>query len=76
MKGSVAIDRFNFEAQGLPDSIINEALNYLLFLKTRYNSRPVTAVSETPVRKAGLYKGMIHVSDDFDEPLDDFAEYM
>ena len=27
-------------------------------------------------RKAGSAKGMIEMSDDFDAPLDDFAEYM
>ena len=26
--------------------------------------------------KAGTLKGMIHISDDFDEPLEDFKEYM
>ncbi|MGK5091009.1 type II toxin-antitoxin system prevent-host-death family antitoxin [Deltaproteobacteria bacterium TL4] len=28
------------------------------------------------VRKAGSAKGKIKISDDFDEPLDDFQEYM
>jgi len=27
-------------------------------------------------RKAGTLKGMIHISDDFHEPLEDFKEYM
>ncbi|MBF0398516.1 MAG: DUF2281 domain-containing protein, partial [Desulfobacterales bacterium] len=27
-------------------------------------------------RKAGTLKGMIHIKDNFDEPLDDFKEYM
>lgn len=27
-------------------------------------------------RPTGLAKGMIKISDDFDEPLDDFEEYM
>ncbi|MBF0235472.1 MAG: DUF2281 domain-containing protein [Desulfamplus sp.] len=29
-----------------------------------------------PRRKAGTLKGKIHMSDDFDEPLEDFKEYM
>lgn len=29
-----------------------------------------------PARKAGTLKGLIHISDDFDEPLEDFKEYM
>jgi len=35
--------------------------------------------SKEPVKKrriAGLMKGQIHISDDFDEPLDEFKEYM
>ena len=67
-----AIDRFNIEAQGLPESIVKEALDYLLFLKSRNNA----AEYDLPRRKAGLYKGTINVSDDFDEPLEDLAEYM
>jgi hypothetical protein len=27
-------------------------------------------------RKAGMAKGLIHMKEDFDEPLDDFKEYM
>jgi len=27
-------------------------------------------------RKAGTLKGKIHIKDNFDEPLDDFKEYM
>lgn len=29
-----------------------------------------------PKRKAGTLKGKIHMSADFDEPLEDFKEYM
>lgn len=29
-----------------------------------------------PRRRSGSAKGMITMSDDFDEPLEDFAEYM
>ncbi len=34
------------------------------------------AAKKKPARKAGTLKGMIHIKDDFDEPLDDFKEYM
>ncbi len=27
-------------------------------------------------RKAGSAKGLIHISEDFDQPLDDFKDYM
>jgi hypothetical protein len=31
---------------------------------------------ERSIRKAGTLKGKIHINDNFDEPLDDFKEYM
>jgi hypothetical protein len=31
---------------------------------------------EMSARKAGTLKGKIHIKDNFDEPLDDFKEYM
>ncbi len=37
----------------------------------------LTAVSEhKPERQYGSAKGLIKMSDDFDEPLEDFREYM
>jgi hypothetical protein len=35
-----------------------------------------TAVKERLPRKVGTLKGKIHIKDDFDEPLEDFREYM
>lgn len=29
-----------------------------------------------PIRKAGTLKGLIHMQEDFDKPLEDFKEYM
>jgi antitoxin (DNA-binding transcriptional repressor) of toxin-antitoxin stability system len=39
---------------------------------------PVKLVPEKPIRrpKFGSAKGLIEMSDDFDEPLEDFKEYM
>ncbi|RQV98777.1 type II toxin-antitoxin system Phd/YefM family antitoxin [bacterium] len=37
----------------------------------------LTQILNTPPnRKLGSAQGMIHLSDDFNEPLDDFTEYM
>lgn len=33
-------------------------------------------VTPKPRRQAGSAKGMIHTTDDFDAPLEDFEEYM
>ncbi|MBF0410490.1 MAG: DUF2281 domain-containing protein [Candidatus Riflebacteria bacterium] len=35
-----------------------------------------TTLKEKLSRKAGTLQGKIHIKDDFDEPLDDFREYM
>ena len=35
---------------------------------------PVTA--DPPRRRAGTARGLIHMSDDFDDPLPEFEEYM
>ena len=35
-----------------------------------------TAVKERHSRKVRTLKGKIHIKDDFDEPLEDFREYM
>ena len=33
-------------------------------------------LDNSPIRKLGSAQGMIHLSDDFKEPLDDFTEYL
>ena len=44
------------------------------------NDQPVLKLvpisTAKPRRQAGSAKGLITISDDFDEPLEDFAEYM
>lgn len=45
----------------------------------RDNQPAVKLVSASPVkrrRKAGSAKGLVKISDDFDEPLEDFKDYM
>ena len=39
-------------------------------------ARLVPLDSEKPQRRLGALKGMIHMADDFDAPLEDFAPYM
>lgn len=41
--------------------------------------RPVAklvAIAEKPTRQFGSAKGLIHMAEDFDEPLEDFRELM
>ena len=56
----------------LPDDMKKEVDDFVDFLKSK------TSVKEKAKtqRKAGLAKGLIQMREDFDEPLDDFKEYM
>ena len=50
--------------------------NYIEFLKYKNNiGNPKPSFPEGK-RPAGLAKGMIWIADDFDDELEDFAEYM
>ncbi|MBW4473605.1 MAG: DUF2281 domain-containing protein [Stenomitos rutilans HA7619-LM2] len=62
--------------QKLPESLQLEVLHYAEFLVQKY---PQDAIAVEPLQKkreAGALKGRIWMSDDFDEPLEDFKEYM
>jgi len=55
----------------LPENLKNEAndfIDYLVSKKRKNKSKKV--------RQAGFLKGKIKMSSDFDEPLDDFKDYM
>lgn len=54
----------------LPDELKKEADDFVEFLKTKMADKQ-TSESRTP----GMAKGLIKMSDDFDEPLNDFKEY-
>ena len=59
------------EISTLPVSLKKEVMDFVEFLKTKKRSR--TKIKE---RKFGCLKGLFKMHDDFDEPLDDFKEYM
>lgn len=54
----------------LPDELKKEANDFVEFLKTKVSGKYIPKK-----RKAGLAKGLIEMSEDFDEPLEDFKEY-
>ncbi len=54
----------------LPEELKKQANDFVEFLKTKMKDK-----EETKKRKSGLAKGLIEMSDDFDEPLDDFKDY-
>lgn len=63
------------EIHTLPENLKQEVLHFVQFLKQK---QTVEAENPQPRKKrhAGSAKGEIFMSDDFDEPLEDFAEYM
>lgn len=53
----------------LPNEFKKEAHDFVDFLKTKMKDKDVNKK-----RKAGLAEGLIEMSEDFDESLDDFKE--
>ena len=62
----------------IPDEIPQEILNNILmqFEKQLQAAKKLVKKQVKPVPKFGSAKGLIKMSADFDEPLDDFADYM
>jgi hypothetical protein len=62
---------FYIKFNKLPESIKKEILDFMEFLIQKYNPKK-TKKHPQP----GCMKGVFKMHDDFDEPLDDFKEYM
>ncbi|MEW6496357.1 MAG: DUF2281 domain-containing protein [Cyanobacteriota bacterium] len=60
----------------LPESLQQEVLHYAEFLAEKYAKQSQEEQPQKKKRKAGLLKGKIWMADDFDEPLEDFKDYM
>lgn len=56
----------------LPDDMKKEVNDFVDFLKSKEIAKEKAQIQ----RRAGLAKGLIKMREDFDEPLDDFKEYM
>ena len=63
------------EIHTLPESLKLEVLHFVQFLKQK-QSVQAEAVKPRQGRKAGSARGKFIMADDFDAPLEDFAEYM
>ncbi len=61
----------------LPD-LIDAAVNgeEVIIAKDEKHLVKLVPISAVKRRKSGSAKGLITMSDDFDEPLEDFAEYI
>ncbi len=64
-----------FKFSTLPDELKGEVIDFIEFLQKKYISKQINQ-NEKPKRKSGLAKGLIKMKDDFDEPLEDFKDYM
>lgn len=76
----MAIELLLSEAQGMSEEALMEVVRFMRFIKEDSVNSP-GAESETTqrdrkYRAAGSFRGQITMSDDFDEPIDDFEEYM
>lgn len=62
----------------LPESVKKAVFDYTEFLVARYVEEVSKTETEKPAKRGGLriWKGKIWMSDDFDEPLEDFKDYM
>jgi antitoxin (DNA-binding transcriptional repressor) of toxin-antitoxin stability system len=58
--------------------LINAALagENVVIVKDERAMVKLVPMTPRPRRRAGSAKGMIHMADDFDAPLEDFEEYM
>jgi Protein of unknown function (DUF2281) len=74
-----AIDTINSLLTTLPESLQIEALHYVEYLTSRLD-RP-TLESREPIARTqkrngfGILKGKVTIADDFDAPLEEFADY-
>lgn len=67
MNSTILYSRFS----SLSPTLQNEAIDYIDFLIHKHNK-----VKKTKHPKAGCMKGTFTIQPDFNEPLEDFKEYM
>ena len=68
--------------KSLPAQAFNEVAHYVDYILMVYSSQ-IESIrhnesnsEQTVIRQPGLLRGKIKIADDFDEPLEDFKEYM
>jgi len=62
------------EIETLPAEAVAEAVNFIRFLKFQFSEKEPVSQKKSMY---GVWKDQpFFMSDDFDEPLDDFTEYM
>jgi len=63
------------EIEALPENLKKQVMDFIAFLKDRAKKAGGNKVNK-PVPQFGRLKGKIEMSDDFDDPLEEFKEYM
>ena len=76
------IDAIIQEAKGMTDDTLMEVVHFMQYLKiaslkkSSFRFTPAGKTEAIVYRKPGLYKDQIKMAEGFDDPLDDFKEYM
>lgn len=62
----------------MPESLKQELLHYAKYLRENYSKDISPEHKPTKKRRSGILEGtfVLPLPDDFDEPLEDFKEYM
>jgi hypothetical protein len=62
----------------MPEPLKQELLHYAKYLLENYSKDIVSEQTPQKKRRSGILKGtfVLPLSDDFDDPLEDFQEYM
>ena len=62
----------------MPEPLKQELLHYAKYLMTNYTQNASPEQHSVKKRRSGILKGtfVLPLPDDFDEPLEDFKEYM
>ena len=78
----MTLDLVMQEARGMSDEALMEVVRFMRFIKIdslrKIEASLLPSLNEKKItyRKAGKRRGQIRITDDFDEPLEDFKEYM
>ncbi len=62
----------------MPESLKQELLHYAKYLRENYSTDIPVEQDSVKKRRSGILKGtfVLPLADDFDEPLEDFKQYM
>ena len=68
-----------YQFQSLPKNLQKQVEDFIQSLVVKNQLKEVKSPEQKPIvqRKAGTMKGLVlYMADDFDEPLEDFKDYM